>query len=132
MDQDTGALIQVRLGELKEGKKLDDNLKTFLDITFGPDRIMYTMQKASLVCDPAAVILKERLGVRSEAMIGSTGCFAVDLQYLWSGNLGDAQPGVGEDSFTTAYASSGVKDILLVVVSPTGIVDRAFDIVDVK
>lgn len=130
--QDTALLIKKRLQEIKEGKGINDNLKTFLDITYGPDRIMYTMSKAQLTCSPAAVLPKERIGVRSEAMIGSTGCFAVGLQYLWSGHLGDAQPGLTEDYFTTAYADKGVKEVFLVVVSPTGIVDRAFDIVDVE
>jgi hypothetical protein len=90
------------------------------------------MQKASLTAEPAAVSLNERLQARSQAMIGSTGCFAVGLEYLWAGTLGEVLPQPQEESFTTSYANPGVKDIKLVVVSPTGIVDKAFDIVDVK
>jgi TolA-binding protein len=131
-DPDTMALALARLDEIKRGEPLNDNLKTYLDITFGPDRIMYTMQKASLTAEPAAVSLNERLQARSQAMIGSTGCFAVGLEYLWAGTLGEVLPQPQEESFTTSYANPGVKDIKLVVVSPTGIVDKAFDIVDVK
>jgi hypothetical protein len=55
----------------------------------------------------------------------------VELQYLWSGDLGGANPGVEMSNFQGAYADPGTKVINIVLVSPAGIIDRTFTMVDV-
>ena len=44
-----------------------------------------------------------------------SGCNPVQLQYLWSGDLGGANPLVTESNFEGAYADSGTKEINIVV-----------------
>ena len=60
-----------------------------------------------------------------------SGCNQVELQYLWSGNLGGANPGVNESNFQGAYVDPGTKEINMVIISPAGTVDRSFAMVDV-
>lgn len=55
----------------------------------------------------------------------------IELQYLWSGDLGSKKPSANEAEFATAYTNTGTKVINLVVVSPAGIIDRSLDLVDV-
>jgi hypothetical protein len=54
----------------------------------------------------------------------------VELQYLWSGHLGENKPSTSQSSFETSYTTAGTKEINLVVVSPTGVIDRTLDMVD--
>jgi hypothetical protein len=55
----------------------------------------------------------------------------VELQYLWSGHTGEKTPSLYESEFKTSYAYSGTKEINLVVVSPSGILDRSIYLIDV-
>jgi hypothetical protein len=55
----------------------------------------------------------------------------VELQYLWSGDLGGAHPAATESNFQGVYADSGTKEINIVIVSPAGTIDRSFAMVDV-
>jgi hypothetical protein len=56
----------------------------------------------------------------------------VEVQYLWSGNIGTSKPTLTESNFTTTYIQPGTKEINLVVVSPSGIIDRSIVMVDAQ
>ena len=75
---------------------------------------------------------EEAIRINSTSYTTSTGCMQVELEYFWSGHLGTAKPVSGESSFETAYKYPGTKEINLVVISPSGVIDRNIDIVDVN
>ena len=56
----------------------------------------------------------------------------VELLYLWSGDLGTAKLESGQSAFDTTYTQPGTKILNLVVVSPTGIIDRNIEMLDVE
>ena len=74
---------------------------------------------------------KETVNIHVSTYTPESGCLQVDIQYLWSGHIGGAKPSFNESSFDTTYTQGGTKEINLVVVSPTAIIDRNIDIVDV-
>jgi hypothetical protein len=55
----------------------------------------------------------------------------VEIQYLWSGDLGSAKPPLEKSEFNTTYVQRGTKEINLVIVSPSGVLDRSIELVDV-
>ncbi|MCX5699641.1 MAG: hypothetical protein NTX01_08080 [Candidatus Omnitrophica bacterium] len=120
-----------RIKEIQENKPLSYNLKIFLDLSFKNDSALSQMNKAEL--RSASYILEKNQNniISSSVNMPQSGCNQVELQYLWSGDLGGANPGVTESNFVSAYADSGTKEINLVIVSPAGILDRAFIMVDV-
>ncbi|KPK97003.1 MAG: hypothetical protein AMJ95_11455 [Omnitrophica WOR_2 bacterium SM23_72] len=129
---DTVALARERLKEIEESKPIEYNLKTFLDLSLKKENAGYDMSKIDLRSQPYQVKRKQRVSVDSTAHTAPTGCMHIELQYLWSGHLGKAQtPLASQAEFETSYSSSGTKEINLVVVSPTGIIDRSLDIVDI-
>jgi hypothetical protein len=130
---ETVNLAKERLKEINESKPIEFNLKTFLDVSLkeeyagaGSD-----MTKIELITSPYYVKKGEKLNVSSSANIGETGCMQVKLDYLWSGDLGSGKPSSEESEFDTVYSAKGVKQINLVVMSTTGILDRAIALVDV-
>ena len=60
-----------------------------------------------------------------------TGCFAPELTYLWSGDLGGNYLAPTTAEFTAQYQSAGTKVVNLVVVSPSGVVGSTLEMVDV-
>ena len=84
-------------------------------------------------CSPVRVKANvSDVSVSAQAYAGESGCMQVELQYLWSGQLGEAHPSTGEAEFKTRYAAAGSKEINLVVVSASGVIDRCLDIIDVE
>ena len=69
--------------------------------------------------------------IASGVSLPESGCMQVELQYLWSGHTGLTKPTLKQSTFNTSYASTGTKEINLVIVSPAGIVDRNIDLIDV-
>jgi hypothetical protein len=128
----TTALARERLKEIEEGKPVEYNLKTFLDLSFKKENLSFDMSKLNILLRPYKARMSENVSVSSTAYTAPTGCMQVELQYLWSGDLGKAKPSISQPSFDTSYISAGTKEVNLVVVSPTGTIDRAFDIVDVQ
>jgi hypothetical protein len=65
-------------------------------------------------------------------MLPESGCYSIDLNYLWSGELGISSPSLNQNVFTTSYKSSGTKLINLIVLTPSGILDKSYLMVDVE
>lgn len=128
---DTVALARERLKEIEESRPIEYNLKTFLDLSLKKENAGYDMGKIDLRSKPYQVKKRQNVSVNSTAHTAPTGCMQIELQYLWSGHLGKAEPLASQEAFETSYSSSGTKEINLVVVSPTGIIDRSLDIVDI-
>jgi len=120
-----------RIKEIQENKPLSYNLKTFLDLSLKNDPTLMEMNKAQLSLDSYVLGKNQNNTVSSLVNMPQSGCNQVELQYLWSGDLGGANPNVAESNFQGAYADPGTKEINMVIVSPAGIVDRSFTMVDV-
>ena len=123
---------QDRLAEIKNKKLIEYNLKLFLDACFKPENKNLTMNKINLQVNNFLPKPADKLSLNATAYAGQTGCMDAQLQYYWSGSLGSAIPTVEQFSFETDYPSKGPKVANLVVVSPSGVVDRSFEIIDVN
>ncbi len=129
---ETVTLAKERLKEIEENKSMEYNLKTFLDISLKEEGyVAYDMSKLNLKPDFYMVKKDELVNIVSIPSIMPSGCMSVELQFLWSGDLGTAKPALEASSFSTNYKQAGTKVINLVVVSPTGIIDRNIDILDI-
>ncbi len=129
---ETTELIRRRKQEINDKASIEHNLKMFLDASFSKEPGVSAAENVELACTPARTPIHEKVEVGTTASVGATGCFAVEMHYLWSGHLGTAQPGSDEASFATAYNEPGTKEINLVVVSSTGVVGHTLDFVDVE
>jgi hypothetical protein len=128
--QETVALAGERLKEIEEAKPIEYNLKTFLDISL-KENSLYNMAKSDL----RSAIYKLNKGqqdeITSSAYLPESGCLQVELQYLWSGHTGSTRPSAKQASFNTSYTATGTKEINLIIVSPSGILDRNIDLLDI-
>ncbi|MCX5693662.1 MAG: hypothetical protein NT014_00785 [Candidatus Omnitrophica bacterium] len=127
----TVAAARARIKEIQENKPLSYNLKTFLDLSFNKDSALAEMNKAELRSSGYALAKSQSNTISSVVNMPQSGCNQVELQYLWSGDLGGANPAVTESSFQNTYSDSGTKEINMVIISPAGTVDRSFTMVDV-
>jgi hypothetical protein len=89
------------------------------------------MNKTELKLTSYILQKNQNNAVSSLVNMPQSGCNQVELQYLWSGDLGGANPGVGMSNFEGAYADPGTKEINMVIISPAGAIDRSFTMVDV-
>ena len=112
------------------GKEVEYSLKSFLDASLG--NAQADMSKAQI--KPGLVGLKpgEEEAFSSSAEPGESGCTQVTLSYLWSGDLGPAVPDAQQNEFKTSYKEPGTKLVTLVVMSQTGLLDRAMVMVNVE
>ncbi len=129
---DTLEMAQERLKESEEGLSMEYNLKTFMDVSLKEKSAELDMSKVDLRSSIYNPKLGEETNVKSSAYLSTNGCFNVELQYLWSGNLGDIKPNTQQSEFKTPYKNQGTKMIGLVLISPSGIVDYTFDLIDVR
>jgi len=120
-----------RLKEIEENKQLNYNLKTFLDATLKKENAPVEMGRSELKISSFILEKEQKVTVSAFANIPESGCNQIQLQYLWSGNLGGANPQAMDASFEGAYPDAGTKEINMVVVSPAGITDCSFTMVDV-
>jgi len=127
----TAALARERIKEIQENKPLAYNLKNFLDLTLKNEPPLLEANKAQLQSASYILAKNQNNTISSTVNMPQSGCNQVDLQYLWSGDLGGVSPAVTESSFQGIYSDSGTKEINLVIVSPSGVIDRAFILVDV-
>jgi hypothetical protein len=132
-DQYTASVTQTkdRLKEIQENKPLSYNLQTFLDLSLKSESALIEMNKAELKSSSYILEKNQNTTVSLTVNMPQSGCNAVQLQYLWSGDLGGVNPPVTESSFDGAYADFGTKEINIVVISPAGAIDRSFAMVDV-
>ena len=127
----TVAQARERIKEIQENKPLSYNLKTFLDLSLKNDSTLMEMNKSELRSVNYILAKNQNNIVSSLVNMPQSGCNQVELQYLWSGDLGGANPGVEMSNFEGAYADPGTKVINIVLISPAGIIDRTFIMVDV-
>ena len=120
-----------RIKEIQENKPLSYNLKVFLDLSLKDESTLMEMNKAQLSSTNYILEKNQNNTVSSSVNMPQSGCNQVELQYLWSGDLGGANPGVQMSNFQGAYADPGTKEINVVIASPAGTVDRSFIMVDV-
>lgn len=128
---DKVALCKERLKEIDETKPMEYNLKTFLDISLKEENALFDGTKVDLRSLPYFLRKNENINVNASAFPGETGCMQVKLEYLWSGDLGNAQPSTGDSTFETTYSNEGVKVINLVVATSSGVLDRNIELVSV-
>ena len=129
---DTLEMAQSRLKEVEANATMEHNLKIFMDISLKADSTGFDMSKIDLRSDLYQPKMDEEISIKSSVYLASSGCFNVELQYLWSGNLGDPKPNTNQSEFKAFYKNQGAKMIGLVLVSPTGITDYSFDLIDVR
>jgi len=87
--------------------------------------------KADLKLTPYVLKVNEKLNAGVTASAGESGCMPIELQYLWSGDLGSASPTPEQRTMEISYSDSGIKEINLVVVTPSGVVGRSVSLADV-
>lgn len=131
-DPDRLALTQERLNEITQNKSLDYNIKIGLDTALKAEYANLDMSKLVLKATPYQPASGQQVDISSAASLGPTGCLQVELQYLWSGDLGGAKPAASQAELKTSYKSSGTELIAVVLVTPDGISERGIDLVDVK
>lgn len=90
------------------------------------------MSKSELKASQYNLSKGQDVNFSSSAFLPASGCTQVELQYLWSGDTGKNSPASTESSFGTSYDEPGTKVINLIIVSPTGIVDRNIELLDVR
>ncbi|MFA5349757.1 MAG: hypothetical protein WC357_00330 [Candidatus Omnitrophota bacterium] len=130
-DPERLALAKERLKEITQGAPLEHNLKMGLDTALKEEYANLDMSKLSLESSYYQAGKNTELALSSISSLGPSGCLQVELQYLWSGDLGGARPAVTQPAFKTSYKAAGTELIILVLVSPEGIAERSIDLIDV-
>ncbi|MDD5254705.1 MAG: hypothetical protein PHR11_01470 [Candidatus Omnitrophica bacterium] len=128
---DTSVLAAQRIKEIDTGEPLEHNLQMFLDASLKTPRTTFNASAMELSAVPYSLKGGGETRIATAAPSMETGCMQVEMQYLWSGHLGDAPAGTEQAAFSTSYKTKGTKEINLVVVSPSGVVDRSLYMVDV-
>ncbi len=133
---ETVNLANERLEEIEEGEPLEYNLRAFLDtalnVTLKEENLALGMEKIDFNCRPYEAKKNEEVNIASTSYASQSGCLQVEIQYLWSGQLGKHKPSSGMPSFNTSYSEAGTKEINLVVISPSGIIEHNLDLLDVN
>jgi Flp pilus assembly protein TadD len=126
------AATEERLKEIEEGRPLEYNLKTFLDLSLKEENSSFNMSKVDLKSQPSISRSNAEIALSSSPYIAQSGCLQVELNYLWSGDLGLKKPQNSEANFSTSFSEPGTKVINLVVVSPSGVTDRSLELIDIE
>jgi len=128
---ETVVLARERLKEITESKPIEYNLKTFLDASLKAESPAFESVKVDLNSSRYRLKKDESTDINCTPYAVESGCMKVEIQYLWSGDLGTAKTSLEKSGFNATYAQRGTKIINLAVVSPTGVLDRSIEIVDV-
>jgi len=120
-----------RLKEIEDNKELSYNLKVFMDAVLKNENTPVELGSSELKASSFILEKGQKVMVSALANMPESGCNQVQLQYLWSGNLGGALPLATESGFEGSYSDAGTKEINMVVLSPGGITDIAFALIDV-
>lgn len=125
-------LAEERLKEIENKNPIEHNLKMFLDVSLKPDNPAFNPDQVDLKSSAYMPAQAQELNISATAYAGETGCLQPLLEYIWSGDLGEAKPGTQQPHFSTKYTAPGTKIINLVVISSGIIVGRTLDILDVS
>ncbi|MBN1913797.1 MAG: tetratricopeptide repeat protein [Candidatus Omnitrophica bacterium] len=129
---DTVKLSKERIREIEEGYPIDYNLKVFLDVSLSDENRIYDMSKVELNACPFRPKGREQTNVCCSTFGTESGCLDPQMRYLWSGHIGTVQPALEQSAFGTTFTDPGTKEVNLVVVSPSGIIDRSIDMLDAE
>jgi TolA-binding protein len=125
-------LTDARLKEIEEQKPIEYNLKMFLDTSLKEEHPLFNPVKVDLKTSLYRPTRDQEINIAAVAYAGESGCMQPQLTYLWSGDLGETQSLLPDQTiFSTKYKQPGTKVINLVVMSPTGMVDRTLDMLDI-
>ena len=102
-----------------------------MDVSLKEEYATFDMTKSELKASIYRLNKDQEENITASTYMPESGCLQVELQYLWSGHLGQAKPSLNEPSFNTTYTQAGTGEINLVIISSTGIIDRNIDLVDV-
>lgn len=125
------SLAEQRLKEINQEKPIDYSLRIFLDTALGKDGKFFDRSNVGISSSPYIIKLQESLNVVLVTHTAQTGCMQVEMEYIWSGDLGNNAPVNNAGEFDTSYKDAGVKEINLVVMSPSGIIDYSIELVEV-
>ncbi|MGB4521227.1 MAG: hypothetical protein WBI28_04785, partial [Candidatus Omnitrophota bacterium] len=89
------------------------------------------LERIDLRASPYRPKKNSEVNIQATSYLSASGCMQVELQYLWSGETGNTQLSSFAPTFLTQYADSGTKIVYLVVVSPSGVVGTAVEIISV-
>lgn len=131
-DTSTVRLARQRLKEIEEARPLEYNLKMFLDVSLKDEYASSDMSKVGLESSSYRPETNTAVTFTANAYVAPSGCMQVEIEYLWSGDTDSATLATSDSSLTVSYASPGTKEVNLVVVSPSGVIDRNLDILDVR
>jgi tetratricopeptide (TPR) repeat protein len=129
---DTVLEAQERLDEIKNKQPLMYNLKTLMDVLLKDGNSKVSFGKVDLKSNLYLPQKGQELDVNASAYLLSSGCFNVEMQYLWSLDLGGAKPDVKQPLLKTSYKNNGTKAVGVVLVSPSGIEGASLDLIDVR
>lgn len=132
LKNDLTDLARERLKEIESNRPLDYNNKMFLDLSLRGENASFDMSKFGLKAHPYISKTETNVNISTIPYMQEAGCMQAELQYLWAGDTGSKNPAALAASFKTSYSSTGTKIIGLTVISPNGIVDRDFDLLDVE
>ena len=121
-----------RIKEIEENKPIDYNLKMFLDLSLKEENTIYDMTKLDLKASLYTPKRGQDLAITAYPSMPQTGCLQIEVQYLWSADLGKITPSLDLASFNTSFTDPGTKIINLVVVLPSGVLDRDIALIDVR
>jgi hypothetical protein len=131
LDPERLSLTQERLKEIERNKPLDYNIKVSLDTSLKEEFANLDMSKVNLKPSLYLPEISKEVEISSSASMGPTGCLQVELQYLWSGDMGGVLPSATQPGFKTSYKSTGTKLLIMVLASPEGKLERGIDLLDV-
>ena len=123
--------LSARQKEIQESRPIEYNLKTFLDAALQqPSGATIGLE---LRLSPFKVLSfkEEEVKFQLQQVQIEIGCFAPELSYLWSGDLGSIKPLPTTLEFTTSYKAPGVKVVNLAVLSSSGIIGSTLEMVEV-
>jgi TolA-binding protein len=133
---ETVALVKARIKEIDESKPLDYNLQAFLGSALKDENANIDMTKSNLGASLYGPKKDEETNITSGMLNLRNGCMQVELQYFWSGDLGNtkipSEQLPSSPAFITTYGDPGTKVINLLIVSPTGIMERGLEMIDVR
>ena len=125
-------MAEERLKEIAENKLLDNNIRSFLDVSLKEEYSVFNMSKLELKSSAYNLKKDQEFTMTATANPPESGCLQVVLEYGWAGDPGKATPISKDSNFTSAYSEPGVKVIGLVVRASAGVIDRSIDLIDVE
>jgi hypothetical protein len=124
-------LVNQRLKEIEENGQVEYALRVFMDAMLKKENVPAETGSSELKISSFVLKKGQSTEVSTLANMPESGCNQVQLQYLWSGDLGGAVPGTADANFKCSYQDPGTKEINMVIISPAGVADSSFAMLDV-